>query len=199
MAFLFLSSSFIKQGANVLVTNSGKAKLADFGCSKQLHTLQSNSLEDSLKTITGSVPWMAPEVIKQSSRIPKACDIWSIGATVIEMATARHPWPEFQNQLAALFHVATSKEPPPFPSNLSAVGKDFLRRCLVVEEIDRATSSELLQHPFISSTAYLNEGEGASQAAASAADAMGGAAASNPQRITSSLSSMGLGKEVRPL
>lgn len=54
------------------MTDSGIAKLADFGCSKQLHGIQSSSLEDSLRVITGSVPWMAPEVIKQSGRIPKA-------------------------------------------------------------------------------------------------------------------------------
>jgi serine/threonine protein kinase len=137
------------KGANVLVTDNGVAKLADFGCSKQLNNIQSNSLEDSLKVITGSVPWMAPEVIKQTGQSPYAADIWSIGATVIEMATASHPWPEFSNQLAALFHVATSNEPPAIPPTLSPVAQDFLRYCLVIDENGRATSKELLRHPFI--------------------------------------------------
>ncbi len=155
------------KGANVLVTNDGVAKLADFGCSRQLQGLQSaGSLENSLKTITGSVPWMAPEVIKQSGRFPTAADIWSIGATVIEMATGRHPWPEFSNQLAALFHVATATSPPALPPGLSPVGQDFLRRCLVIDEGSRAKAPELLRHPFIS-------GEVAAEAAAAAAEAEG--------------------------
>jgi serine/threonine protein kinase len=54
------------KGANVLVTDSGIAKLADFGCSKQLAGMCTASLEESLRVIRGSVPWMAPEVIKQT-------------------------------------------------------------------------------------------------------------------------------------
>jgi mitogen-activated protein kinase kinase kinase len=42
------------------------------------------SMEESLKAIRGSVPWMAPEVIKQSGH-GRSSDIWSFGATVIEM------------------------------------------------------------------------------------------------------------------
>lgn len=73
------------KGANILVTDGGIAKLADFGCSKQLVGMCSTvSMEESLKVIRGSVPWMAPEVIKQSGYgFPS--DIWSVGATIIEM------------------------------------------------------------------------------------------------------------------
>ena len=131
------------KGANVLVTESGVAKLADFGCSKQLVGMCTNSLEESMRAIRGSVPWMAPEVIKQSGH-GRSADIWSVGATVIEMATGRPPWPEFTNNLAALFHVATSKEPPPVPTHLSAACSAFIKRCLVIEPKDRSTSQELV-------------------------------------------------------
>jgi mitogen-activated protein kinase kinase kinase len=73
------------KGANILVTESGVAKLADFGCSKQLAGMCTASLEESLRAIRGSVPWMAPEVIKQSGS-GRASDIWSLGATLIEMS-----------------------------------------------------------------------------------------------------------------
>ena len=72
------------KGANILVSDAGIAKLADFGCSKQLAGMCTASIEESLKAIRGSVPWMAPEVIKQSG-YGRSSDIWSVGATVIEM------------------------------------------------------------------------------------------------------------------
>ena len=50
-----------RAGANILVSESGVAKLTDFGCSKQLLGLATQSLDDSLRLIKGSVPWMAPE------------------------------------------------------------------------------------------------------------------------------------------
>eukprot|EP01034_Spumella_vulgaris_P022220 gene22220-28334_t len=137
------------KGANILVTESGVAKLADFGCSKQLAGMCTASLEESLRAIRGSVPWMAPEVIKQSGS-GRASDIWSLGATLIEMTTGKPPWPEFTNNLAALFHVATSKTPPPLPATVSPSCADFIRRCLMIEPGERATAPELLQMPFLS-------------------------------------------------
>jgi serine/threonine protein kinase len=80
------------KGANILVTDTGIAKLADFGCSKRLVGLCTASLEESMYALKGSVPWMAPEVIKQSG-YGRSSDIWSFGATVIEMG-----------KLAFLFH-----------------------------------------------------------------------------------------------
>lgn len=64
----------------------GIAKLADFGCSKRLAGLCTTSLEESMHMMRGSVPWMAPEVIKQAG-YGRSSDIWSFGATVIEMGT----------------------------------------------------------------------------------------------------------------
>jgi serine/threonine protein kinase len=66
------------------VTDTGIAKIADFGCSKQMAGMCTVSLDESMQTIRGSVPWMAPEVIKQSG-YGRSSDIWSVGATIIEM------------------------------------------------------------------------------------------------------------------
>jgi mitogen-activated protein kinase kinase kinase len=68
---------------------------------------------------------MAPEVIKQSGSGRKA-DIWSVGCVIVEMLTASHPWPEFQNHLAAIMKIAMSNEIPEIPEGISSDGYDFI-------------------------------------------------------------------------
>eukprot|EP00743_Colponemidia_sp_Colp-15_P006913 GILK01007462.1.p1 GENE.GILK01007462.1~~GILK01007462.1.p1 ORF type:complete len:728 (-),score=124.50 GILK01007462.1:146-2329(-) len=134
------------KGANILVDSDGTVKLSDFGCSKRLDSTLTGS---NIKTIRGSIPWMAPEVIRQSGHGRKA-DIWSVGCTVIEMAQARHPWPDFDNHLAAMYKIAMSNDLPEVPSHLSASCRDFILTCLQRDPSKRPTADILLQHPFVS-------------------------------------------------
>ena len=66
------------KGDNVLLDASGNAKLADFGCAKEMA-----SATRVCGTFAGSPYWMAPEVIRNKGYDAKA-DIWSVGCTTIE-------------------------------------------------------------------------------------------------------------------
>ncbi|KAL7123938.1 hypothetical protein ABFS83_14G015600 [Erythranthe nasuta] len=133
------------KGANILVDNKACIKLADFGASKKVEALAAATGAKSMK---GTPYWMAPEVIVQTGHSYSA-DIWSVGCTIIEMATGKAPWSQQYQEVAALFYVGTTKSHPPIPEHLSREANDFLLKCLQKEPDLRSTASELLKHPFV--------------------------------------------------
>ncbi|XP_025012121.2 mitogen-activated protein kinase kinase kinase YODA [Ricinus communis] len=150
LAFLHSKSTVHRdiKGANILVDPNGRVKLADFGMAKHI-TGQSCPL-----SFKGSPYWMAPEVIKNSNGCNLAVDIWSLGCTVLEMATTKPPWSQFEG-VAAMFKIGNSKDLPAIPDHLSDEGKDFVRQCLQRNPLHRPTAAQLLEHPFVKSAAPL--------------------------------------------
>ncbi|XP_010255322.1 PREDICTED: mitogen-activated protein kinase kinase kinase YODA-like [Nelumbo nucifera] len=139
------------KGANILVDPNGRrVKLADFGMAKHI-TGQSCPL-----SFKGSPYWMAPEVIKNSNGCNLAVDIWSLGCTVLEMATTKPPWSQYEG-VAAMFKIGNSKELPAIPEHLSEEGKDFVRKCLQRNPLLRPTAAQLLEHPFVKNVAPLEK------------------------------------------
>lgn len=99
--------------SNILLSNC-QVKLCDFGCALLIEKTLSQCLSDQFQAaLTGSIPWMAPEVIKQAKYGRKA-DIWSFGCCLIEMKTARNPWSEynFDNAVEAILKIGVSNELP---------------------------------------------------------------------------------------
>ncbi|KAL2629699.1 hypothetical protein R1flu_014385 [Riccia fluitans] len=142
------------KGKNVLVGSSG-VKLADFGAAKRMDNtdnLVDDSSSSQLTTMKGTPLWMAPEVVSLAEQGP-ASDIWSLGCTVLEMATGKAPWIHIANGAAnpfvALYHIHRSEEVPELPSCLSEQAHDFLRKCFQRDPRVRSTAEELLKHSFI--------------------------------------------------
>jgi serine/threonine protein kinase len=91
---------------------------------------------------------MAPEVMK-GKYYGLSADIWSVGATIIEILTGKPPFSDSPNVNAAMFRIATMTEAPPLPTHISLQCKTFLGRCMRVEPTSRASASELLVDPFV--------------------------------------------------
>ena len=140
------------KGANVLVHSNGTCKLADFGGAKLLKEYG----PDQYNSLKGTPYWMAPEIIKQENAGRQA-DIWSVGCTILEMATGVPPWSEYKNHYTALFYIAQSNNPPPFPSHLSSLALDFLYNCFKRNPKERWNVFKLLRHPFLSNATISSQ------------------------------------------
>ena len=103
-----------------------------------------------------------PEVIKQTGHgrygnyKNRKADIWSLGCTIIEMATGKPPWSQYKNQVlfyciqfTALYYIGNCKKPPKYPSELSATAHSFLNLIFQRNPTKRANVCTLLKHPFI--------------------------------------------------
>ncbi|XP_022884466.1 mitogen-activated protein kinase kinase kinase 3-like isoform X1 [Olea europaea var. sylvestris] len=130
------------KGANILVDPNGEIKLADFGMAKHITSCY------SMLSFKGSPYWMAPEVVMNTNGYSLAVDIWSLGCTILEMATSKPPWSQYEG-VAAIFKIGNSKDMPEIPDHLSNDAKSFIRLCLQREPSARPTASQLLGHPFV--------------------------------------------------
>ncbi|KAH8895043.1 mating response [Thozetella sp. PMI_491] len=138
------------KGANILVDNKGTIKISDFGISKKLEAtniLNGANNNKHRPSLQGSVFWMAPEVVKQTSYTRKA-DIWSLGCLVVEMMTGTHPFPDC-TQLQAIFKIGGSKAAPTIPEHASAEAKEFLSQTFEIDHNKRPSADDLMLSPFL--------------------------------------------------
>ncbi|XP_014750091.1 PREDICTED: serine/threonine-protein kinase TAO3 isoform X2 [Sturnus vulgaris] len=130
----------IKAG-NILLTEPGQVKLADFG---------SASIVSPANSFVGTPYWMAPEVIlaMDEGQYDGKVDVWSLGITCIELAERKPPLFNM-NAMSALYHIAQNDSPRLQSNEWSDSFRGFVDYCLQKIPQERPSSTDLLRHDFV--------------------------------------------------
>ncbi|CAM9943217.1 unnamed protein product [Ectocarpus sp. 4 AP-2014] len=118
--------------------------------SKRIVGLSGTSGTSGVQSVKGTPFWMAPEVLQVQDLKDGwiKADVWSLGATVLEMLTGSPPWDNI-GPLAAMFKISCTRDLPEIPENVSPRVQDLLRQCFSRDPSLRPTASELLRHAVV--------------------------------------------------
>ncbi len=121
------------KAGNVIVTPSGRLKVLDFGLSRRLEqkvsedTTQFDRSWDEQHSITGTLPYIAPELLKGQEADARS-DIWALGVLLYEMAAGRRP---FRGGTPYEMSAAILRETPaPITPALPPVLQSVVDKCL---------------------------------------------------------------------
>ncbi|XP_037723876.1 serine/threonine-protein kinase Tao isoform X2 [Drosophila subpulchrella] len=130
----------IKAG-NILLTDNGVVKLADFG---------SAAIKCPANSFVGTPYWMAPEVIlaMDEGQYDGKVDVWSLGITCIELAERKPPYFNM-NAMSALYHIAQNESPTLPKNDWSDAFCSFVELCLKKMPAERPSSAKLLTHAYV--------------------------------------------------
>jgi serine/threonine protein kinase len=129
--------------ANILMSTSGEPKVSDFGIS----AFVDNTLAQC-HTFLGTVTYMSPERINGKPYSFPA-DIWALGLTLLECITGRYPYDATGGTIQLMIQLMEDDPPLPPEGVVSKAFRDFVRRCMAKDPLQRPTAEELLRHPFI--------------------------------------------------
>eukprot|EP00245_Coleochaete_scutata_P017013 TRINITY_DN8146_c0_g6_i1.p1 TRINITY_DN8146_c0_g6~~TRINITY_DN8146_c0_g6_i1.p1 ORF type:complete len:518 (-),score=65.08 TRINITY_DN8146_c0_g6_i1:663-2216(-) len=128
---------------NLLMSLAGEPKITDFGISAGLE----NTL-DYCATFVGTFTYMSPERLR-NEQYSYPADIWSLGLTVLELATGVYPYDATKGPFALMMEVMQCASPSPSPERFSPEFISFVNSCLIHDPDQRPTANQLLSHQFI--------------------------------------------------
>ncbi|XP_073331053.1 mitogen-activated protein kinase kinase kinase kinase 2 isoform X2 [Pagrus major] len=136
------------KGANILLTERGDVKLADFGVAAEISASVAKR-----KSFIGTPYWMAPEVaaVEKKGGYNHLCDIWAVGITAIELAELQPPMFDLHPMRALMLMSKSNFQPPRLKDKTkwSAAFQSFVKMALIKSPRKRPSAETLLQHPFV--------------------------------------------------
>lgn len=121
---------------NILVDDSNRYLITDFGISKKI---RSTMRKQSKRAVgAGATAYMGPERFESNSTPVKASDIWSLGASIYELATGELPFCGLGGGMQR-----NGAEMPALDNKWSKDMTMVMQSCLAKETWDRPTAQQL--------------------------------------------------------
>lgn len=136
------------KSANVLLDGNRRAKWTDFGISRVI--------DEQQKTMTkcqGTVPWMAPEIIRGETHYTMKADVYSFGLLLWEFVARQQPFKEMSNQFKIYERILAGGRPT-LPEKTPPILTEVIQWCWQGEAEARPMMDQVRQR--------INEGLGRS-------------------------------------
>ncbi|KAF9644875.1 kinase-like protein [Thelephora ganbajun] len=131
------------KGPNIMVDESGNARITDFGLAKIARG--SNSLTGTSEDQNHTIRWTAPEILRSGQAVSKESDVFSFGMVMTEIFTGEVPFKTLK-ALEIVMRITHGERPgrpshPKFTENLW----ELTQRCWTEAPQDRPKMEEVLK------------------------------------------------------
>jgi serine/threonine-protein kinase len=134
----------IKPANLILCASAPGVRILDFGLSKIIEQDRAATGLTRTQQFLGTPAYMSPEQVQDASRVDSATDVYSLGISLYELASAKMPFGDVSG--GALFTAHLSQEPRPLDDAAPLVPKalaELVHACLRKQATQRPSAEEL--------------------------------------------------------
>ncbi|SCZ96370.1 BZ3500_MvSof-1268-A1-R1_Chr8-2g10149 [Microbotryum saponariae] len=120
--------------------------IADFGLSK----IVDEGTFSALTTTCGTPGYMAPEIFKKQGH-GKPVDLWAVGVITYFLLCGYTPFDRDSqvDEIQAICAADYAFEPAEYWEGISQTAREFIGKCLTIDQAKRITAADALAHPWL--------------------------------------------------